>query len=802
LGRNHEDNQGLANPFSTGGGGCTFEDAVAASYLTALLCGQTPLGQEGVTAQVRLQARWAGSLLDDVSITTDVGGKRRRLDVQVKNTIRLAKSDRHFLEVLTAAWQTFSERPGGFDPRGDKLAVAFGSQVPHFDALRALLRLADGALTSDEFMQKVHLPRFASNEQRHLGELFRTVLSDVAKKQIGDGELWRFLRCFVPLHFDFSDGEGVHALLCREGLLRVLASGNAIEAGQLFCFLRTLAREQAARSGTLDRDSLWARVIRADVRLRDREDYSRDLRLLREHRGVLLRRIRDHLPERVHVPRSGILEAVRASAHSQAFTAITGLPGTGKSALVKALACELARKGEVIALDAGEAGAGVLAPGGLDHSWDDILGAVGTSDRWLVIDGFESIMGSLGKQRVVGDILNSVQARNDSLPSDSLRLRWAVIIVCRDEEWEHLMPMVPALLAAKQGDKLGIVGVSEFTDEELEQLGNDVPRLKQVLARPKLRTLLRRPFYLDALLSREASLDPGDLPDLLTEVWLMDWFWQDIVRLANGARQGPGEPALREQVLVELARQSILTASPWSPERDFDAQALRGLRDERLVQVHDGRARIAHDTIVDWALTRLMINDSGHVPDLLLSLNEAYSLNRPFTLFALRGLEHERSVEKWEALLHQAEDDPRLSPRWARLVLVAPLTSSCADDLLGMLERAYLEGGGALLRKTLHALRTERTIPDPRFADMGVQGMADYVRFPIWQSWLPVLRLVLRNAGAVPSAAVGELAEVVKLWMARTPSDWPLRRELTELAIKIYEQYAYPWEERRGTSQS
>ncbi|MGB7000594.1 MAG: hypothetical protein WBE22_01020 [Halobacteriota archaeon] len=61
---------GLSNPFSTGGGGVTFEQLVGASYLVSLLAGDIPRGLDwGVTKEVSFQHRWSGCLLDDIVIT-------------------------------------------------------------------------------------------------------------------------------------------------------------------------------------------------------------------------------------------------------------------------------------------------------------------------------------------------------------------------------------------------------------------------------------------------------------------------------------------------------------------------------------------------------------------------------------------------------------------------------------------------------------------------------------------------------------------------------------------------------------
>ena len=55
---------GLSNPFSTGGGGTTFEQLVGASYLVSLLEKDIPRGLDwGIIKDVKFQHRWQGICL-------------------------------------------------------------------------------------------------------------------------------------------------------------------------------------------------------------------------------------------------------------------------------------------------------------------------------------------------------------------------------------------------------------------------------------------------------------------------------------------------------------------------------------------------------------------------------------------------------------------------------------------------------------------------------------------------------------------------------------------------------------------
>jgi len=786
------------NPFSTGGGGTTFELGVAATYLSFLLCGQPPVGMEGVTARVSLQTKWQGTPLDDIAVLTDVGGGRqRRLYIAVRHSIRLAEKDRNLAEVVRAAWQTFVGQHCPFDPVLDRVAVVFGSELPNRDALRALLRTADASASAEEFDRRMSVPHSVSQDQRRIRDVLRGTLAGIAD-EVRSEDFWQFLRCFRVLRFDFGEGDGAHSVLCRVVLKQVVQDGDHDAAARLFDLLCRQAGQLAREAATVDRDGLWQRVVNAGVRLRDREDYSNDLERLREHREILMRRIMDRLVGQVHVPRVELTERLRGSAATNLVTVVNGEPGAGKSALLKGLVSELARQGEVFAFDAGEGASDVVATSGLQHSFTQILRATAAASRWLVIDGVEGVMGSVKEQRALTDKLTGLMDLNESLSSEDNagKMKWRVVLGCRAEEWGNLLPLFPTLLKARQDGQLAEVTVPGFTDGELDRVAEEMPRLKAILADSRLRDLLRRPFYLDAILRREAAVDTGKISGPISEVWLMDWFWSDIVRRNEGARPGDGTPSEREALLIMAACGGITTGEPWFSESDADGAALQGLSEERLLQMHQGRARIVHDTIADWALARLMIRQEHQIADTLDELKQAYRLNRPFTLLALHALEYQGSLDRWMRLLDTVGGDARLTPRWRRLALLAPPSSVRLPYLAKMLERAYFSGDGRLLSDTVNALRTERTVPDPRLPELAraiditdeaeLRSLGDYVRFPVLESWIPLLRLVVRNADTIPEASEHEVALAIRMWMKTTPHDWPLRQDLTNLAISMY----------------
>jgi hypothetical protein len=98
------------SPELSAGAGFTFEDAVSATFLSALLAeGYAPGVLNATVSRVALQQRSFREPLDDIIVDfRDLGGATARLGLQVKRalTISAAKNNTDFREVISDCWAT------------------------------------------------------------------------------------------------------------------------------------------------------------------------------------------------------------------------------------------------------------------------------------------------------------------------------------------------------------------------------------------------------------------------------------------------------------------------------------------------------------------------------------------------------------------------------------------------------------------------------------------------------------------------------------------------------------------------
>ena len=238
----------MTSPELTGGAGFTFEDAVAAFYLAALVGGTSAPGLDArVVQRVAQQQAQADEPLDDVIVdaTTPEDDISMRLSLQVKRsfTVSDAASNTDFRDVILHSWQTL-QRPG-FRERVDRVGAAVGTISD--DAHRNFTMVCEWARASESpasFFQRFRDGGGAS--QTH-----QAVVDAVRNSALGNTG---------PLPEDDAHRLLSHLVLIKFDLLH---EGSTAEAAVLAGLQRSLAAVHHGRA-----QELWGGVLLFLVRFR------------------------------------------------------------------------------------------------------------------------------------------------------------------------------------------------------------------------------------------------------------------------------------------------------------------------------------------------------------------------------------------------------------------------------------------------------------------------------------------------------------------------------------------------------
>ena len=194
------------SPELAGGAGFTFEDAVAAIYLTALFDeGEAPgIGGHTVT-RVALQQRSFGEPLDDIIVDfTGAAGQRARLSLQAKRslTVSAVKSNTDFRDIIRDSWATY-KKPD-FAVGRDRYGTAVGEiAADKARSLQSLCELARESDSADHFKARFARGGLASAKLKSIKKTVAALLFKAKGNRPSEAELHGFLAHFVLIKLDF-----------------------------------------------------------------------------------------------------------------------------------------------------------------------------------------------------------------------------------------------------------------------------------------------------------------------------------------------------------------------------------------------------------------------------------------------------------------------------------------------------------------------------------------------------------------------------------------------------------------------
>jgi hypothetical protein len=766
----------VAPPAGTGNAGPEFEGKVGAFYLLSLLIGSEPRGLPGaITRTVAFQQRGSGRPLDDVVIqAVNADGSLATLEIQAKRSLTFTASDSEFKDVVAQMWA--AAQKGEFGSTRYELAVAIArttTRIEHAcqEVLHWARQLPDGAT----FVAHINLEGFSSKGMRDFVEVFRANLA-AAGAPTDDETVWRLLRRFQILVFDFESYGSDYEHRARERARLVLIPGQAGRASELWPILIEQVGASARAAGAQDRNAVLTPLNqqygfqfdqRADLRSVDArlsEAASRTLGDIKDEVGCA-RLARTELVDRAYV-----------QFDQRRVQHIVGGPGVGKSAVLKHLAERLQTEGRIVVL-----GNGRIIPGGwiqMSHvigcpvSQEELFNELGCGGgATLFIDNIDQI-DDPGEWATVSDLL----AGAAKCPG------WRAVVTgsAGNNEWKTKLPQ------SLGPNDIGTLEIAELNDDETAVLSGQNHALAVILgAGHPAQGIARNLFYLSRIVELGAS-QTGPASTIATEIDLAKLWW----RYGGGRSEDAGRFA-RLKVLRAMGAQFIANPAKVSFRTDgFDSATVAELLrlDSLREDIKGATVAFRHDVLRDWTVGFLLHEDQD------AELLKALPIDKPIPTAFARGveiaarlaIESDATGARWVALLDAVEGKDSHGS-WRRPVLLALPRAEQALALFESLKSILLADDGRLFGEIIRLVIGVESVPVAKLIERAQPsikvppGVGDMV-VPKGVAWTWLVIWLVSAAQSLPNALIPDVAKVFRAWLISTQNQsWPINAMVVQI---------------------
>lgn len=748
------------SPELAGGEGFTFEGDAAAFYLSALLAeAYAPGIDDRTVVRVSVQQRDFGEPLDDVIVDfEDVEKNLARLSLQVKRslTISKAKTNTDFRDIIRDSWATLKK--SGFRINADRYGVAVGTVTPAKErALKTICDWARESLTADHFDARFAKGGSASAEFKTIKNDVVALLKEAKGAPCTSDEAHQFLAHFVLIQFDFLREGATDPPDAINRIRDCLAPDDASKAPLVWALTVQLARASAGKAGQYDRARL-VRLISPVARLRGSTSLRHDLDKLTQLAKSYANLVQDDI-DGTRLDRLSLLENLDAKLRTARVVQVRGLPGSGKSVVVRRSVQRALEHGPVLFLKAeqleGTSWISYAMSQGLTCAPVEQLlvevGAAGTPI--LFIDAIDRI--EKEHQPIILDVIRTIV-------ESPLLDNWRVVVSLRDTGIEVLRNWLGDFLDVL---KVETLAVDQLSDEEAETLAEAKPHLGPLLfGSAQVQEIVRRPFFAKVL-NQSYVADPS-VPTFAprSEVDLIENWWR------RGGYNETGQSAIeRQRELLDLA--SVRARNLSQPIRLSELTSVAHINDLRsdgiLQNAREGiSVRFAHDIFFEWAFFHVLADRGAQWMDEIKACGEPPAVARVVELAS----EWEYAQGKdWRAYLAQTETSG-LRSQWLRAWLVGPLGTARfeADD--NQFATAVFADDFRLFRKALVWFQAEKTSPNANIL-AGALPQDQRQRFAYllgWPSdfaaWRRLIDFILPRISVIPQRLYPEIVAIFEVW--------------------------------------
>lgn len=416
-------------------------------------------------------------------------------------------------------------------------------------------------------------------------------------------------------------------------------------------------------------------------------------------KAEVLDRVKATIGEKQRLPREQLINDLTKAIETNPVVIVHGEAGAGKSAAVKNCLEEgnqrfFAIKGEQICEESLHTTLKSIT--GTDVDLKTLLTSPLLKEQVVIwVDGAEKSI----ERNQTAALIDLIQLTTEF---SSLR----IVITIRKYALEHFR-----LLVLNATRHFHVYEVPLLSTEEQELIGQQFPAVRPFLDNPKLRRLLKVPFYLNYAVLLNEPIEAGKELDEFTfreKIWLL--------AIAGGTSY-----LGRTVVFTELAVKRATEMALYVRVDKADFEVVEELEREHILVRENGTAERfapAHDIFEDWALVRYVrstFQDHPLPADLFQHLGSAYAIRRGFRFWLQEEVQHDPAeVVRFAAHCIAGTVDQY----WKDETFIVMVQSEEGERFLNENKTLLLANDARLLLRFVHLFRVASKEPDAAPTDL------------------------------------------------------------------------------------
>lgn len=682
--------------FQKGGGGTDFEQLVQTAFLTTLItkCG-VPCIDSGELTEIALQVTNRGYETDDFMATVNSIQGNHRLLFQVKHDISFTSKNEQFKEVVTDFWKDFNNT-SIFDKSKDKLIIVKNgltkNERAHFKTLFNWAKSHDSEI---DFISEVNRIKIKKNSL----DIFRKILKEANNNiDLTDKQLWEFLKCVDVLEYDLLNNGSVDKTYFLNLIKLSKNNETSISEDEIWNSLFSYISRLNPNGGSINLQNIKSESFFNYFDNARLQPCIKDVEKLKSDSKEILRPLKTYIGKNENIlnfPRTEVLEQIVENINNSQITIISGKPGVGKSAAIKALLNKNFHNASVFVFRADQFNTPTLA---------NLFSNLGIHET------IESIFSciSLIPEKII--YIDSLEKLLETDPECSFKQMLALLkehpkikLIASSREYAI------DLIAQKFGidkNETNITEIPTLNDDELNLVKEKFPQLISVIDNKKLNELLQCPKYLDFSILAISKTNDSYANLSLTE--FKNKLWNSLVVDQTNTRNGL--PLKREEAFMDIAIKRAKKMKLFVRPDKFDAEAITCLEnDEIIFQENNNNRKYSptHDILEDWALVKYISSTYDEFPnpqDLFNKIGNEPAIRRAFRLWVEDYLidNNDQIID----LINSTIFDTNIEKYWSDELLIAIFKSETSHSFFIQFEKELLDNKAELFTRCLHLLKT------------------------------------------------------------------------------------------------